>query len=373
MPEISPPAIPVEPALARLVVDLDALAGNYRLLRSLAPASAVAAVVKANAYGLGVAAVARALAAEGCDTYFVATADEALELRGILPGACIYTLGGVPDGAAAALAAAAIRPVLNSVEEARRWGAGAARLPCGLQLDSGLTRAGFDATELDALLGDAGLVACLRIVLLLTHYASADDPGLAQNQLQRTEFERLRARLPGVPCSCANSAGVLLGQDFHGDMVRPGIALYGGRPRATGLNPVREVARLEARVLQVRTLRVASEVGYGATARVPAGTRIAIVGIGYADGYPRALSGGVGYVLVAGQRVPVLGRVSMDLLTIDVTALERGPATGDYVTLFGGALPLEELAAAAGTLGYEILTGIGARVRRVYTGALATA
>ena len=286
--QVPPPRHPAsEPALARLVVDLNSLVANYRSLRRLAPRASVAAVVKANAYGLGVPAVAGALAGAGCDTYFVATLDEALELRGLLPTACIYSLGGVPGDAARAFAAARVRPVLNSLDDARAWAADGQGLPAALQLDSGLTRAGFDEGELAALRADAPLMARLGLSLLLTHYACADEPSVARNEIQRCEFERLRAGLPPLPTSCGNSAGVFLGSAFHGDVVRPGIALYGGRPAAAGANPMREVARLEARVLQVRVLAHAARVGYGATVAVPAGARIAIVGIGhfYRRGY----------------------------------------------------------------------------------------
>ena len=369
MQDFEPQPASSEPAPARLVVDLDALAANYRALRRLAPEANVAAVVKANAYGLGVHAVAPVLAGEGCDKYFVATVGEALELRGVLPGACIYTLGGVPAGSADALASAAIRPVLNTGDDVRHWLAAAPGRPCALQIDTGLTRCGFGGGELAALCAMPGLVARLGLSLLLTHYACADEPGSPHNEQQRIEFERLRSMLPALPTSLANSAALWLGRAYAGDVVRPGIALYGGRPAAAGANPMREVVRFEARVVQVRELDAPADVGYGATAHVPAGTRVAIVAAGYADGYPRALSGGVGHVLVGGALAPVLGRVSMDLVTVDVTALGRGtPSVGDYVTLFGGGLPLEDVADAAGTLGYELLTGLGSRVRRVYVG-----
>ena len=369
MPHIPPQPSGTVPALARLIVDLDALGANYRELRRHAPQSLVAAVVKANAYGLGMPAVARTLADAGCDTYFVATVDEALELRALLPTVCIYTLGGVPGDSAAVLAAARVRPVLNSLEEARRWAVAGGGEPSALQLDSGLTRAGFDAAELDRLCADPALPARLGVRLLVTHYGCADEPARPQNEQQRLQMLRLRARLPGLPVSMANSAGILLGPAYHGDVVRPGLALYGVRPSTLAPEPMREVARLEALVLQVRELAAPAEVGYGATVSVPAGTRIAILGAGYADGYPRSLGNGVGQVQCEGGAAPVLGRVSMDLITVDLTAVPGGgPVVGDYVTLFGGGQPLERVALAAGTIGYEILTGIGSRVVRQYRG-----
>lgn len=374
MPPTLTPAPPGDPeavpALARLVVDLDALAANYRTLRALAPAAEVAAVVKANAYGLGVGPVALALAGAGCTTFFVATVQEALQLRALHDTAAIYTLGGVPGRSAAVLAAARVRPVLNCLEDAQAWARDAAGAPCALQLDSGLTRSGFDEPMLAHLLAQDGLYAQLGVALLVTHYASADEPDSAHNAAQRAVFERMRGRLPPLPTSCANSAGVLLGPPYCGDIVRPGIALYGGQPVAHGANPMQAVVRLEARVLQTRELAAAAWVGYGASARAGAGARLAILGIGYADGYPRALGNGAGCALIAGVQAPVIGRVSMDLTTLDVSQVPADALrVGGYVTLIGPGLPLERVAAAAGTLGYEILTGLGARVERTYVRA----
>lgn len=357
------------PALGRLVVDLDALRANYRTLTALAPGASVAAVVKANAYGLGAAEVARALDAIGCGTFFVATVDEALELRAVLPRPAIYTLGGVPGESARLLAQADVRPVLNTLADAQAWALAGGGKPAALQVDTGMTRAGFSAPELHELLAHTELVAALDIVLLLTHLACADEPQRGENERQLLEMERLRAAFPAVATSIANSAGTLLGARFHGDIVRPGIALYGGRASATGPNPMREVVTFEARVLQRRVLEERRSVGYGATVSVPAGTAVAVLGVGYADGYPRTLGNGRGQAAFDGKLAPVLGRVSMDLTVIDVTSFAPGqPAVGDYVTLIGGAVPLEEVASAAGTLGYELLTGIGNRVRREYRG-----
>ena len=358
------------PVLARLIVDLDALRANYLSLCERVTGRTVAAVVKANAYGLGVQEVAPALAAAGCGTFFVATVDEALELRALLPGVVIYTLGGAPDAdAAAALAAAGVRPVLNSLAEAEAWAAQAPGQAAALQLDSGLTRAGFDEREAAALLARPALVGRLGLSLLLTHFACADEPGNPANERQRQAMEGLRRGFGDLPTSIANSAGILLGPEFCGDVVRPGIALYGGRPLAAGANPMREVVRLEARVLQRRVLEAPQAVGYGATVIAPAGTVIAVIAVGYADGWPRALGGGVGHALVGAVRVPVLGRVSMDLTVLDVTQAAAGrPEVGEYVTLIGPGLALEEVAEAAGTIGYEILTGLGRRVRRQYLG-----
>jgi alanine racemase len=358
------------PVLARLIVDLDALRANYQSLCRRVGGRAVAAVVKANAYGLGVQEVASALAAVGCRTFFVATVDEALELRSLLPRVVIYTLGGVPGaGAAEALTAADVRPVLNSLGEAEAWAAVAPDRPAALQLDTGLTRSGFDEREAAELLARPQLVAKLGLVLLLTHFACADEPGHPANERQRRVMDRLRQGFGDLPTSIANSAGTLLGPDFCGDIVRPGIALYGGQPLADGPYTTRPVVRLEARVLQRRVLDAPQTVGYGATVVAPAGTAIAVIAIGYADGWPRSLGNGAGRILVGDKAVPVLGRVSMDLTVVDVTGAAPGqPAVGEYVTLIGPGLALEDVAAAAGTIGYEILTGLGRRVRREYLG-----
>lgn len=317
--------------------------------------------------------MAPALWSAGCRTFFVATVEEALDLRGLLPAATVYTLGGAPGAAAPVLAAGRIRPVLNDLGDARRWASDGAGQPAALQIDSGLTRAGFDAGELAALVAEPAVLDRLNLCLLLTHYACADEPERPENERQRRAFEALAGRWPALPRSAANSAALGLGPGYGGDVVRPGIALYGVAPGAAFAVPLAPVARLEARVMQVRTLSADAGVGYGATVRVRAGARLALLGLGYADGYPRCLGGGVGVVLAGGRRVPVLGRVSMDLTTVDVSALgDDAPRVGDYLTLFGGGLPLADVAAAAGTLPYEILTGLGARVRRVYVGAAAT-
>ncbi len=355
------------PALTRVVVDLGALARNYRKLVQSAAPTAVGAVVKADAYGLGMPAVAGALASVGCREFFVASLDEALQLRALLPEVIIYNLGGVQAAAVPLLVAARIHPVINSFSEAQMWAQGAAAMPSALQIDSGLTRAGFAEHELVHLLRESGLWGAINPVLLLHHYACADEPTSLHNDKQRRAFERLRALLPGLRTSAANSAGLTLDQSYWGDLARPGIALLAGTsPGALALNAV---AHWQAQILQVRQSQTPVDVGYGATVHCPAGTRIALIAVGYADGYPRCLSNGQGWVCYHEHKLPVLGRVSMDLLTIDISALPVGSVqVGDYVTLFGPGLAVQDLAAAAGTLGYEILTGLGRRVRREYVG-----
>jgi alanine racemase len=352
---------------AELHIDLDALVANYRALCKLAHPARVSAVVKANAYGLGIGPVAAALARAGCETFFVSSLAEGLELRALQPHVQVLLLEGA-GGAIDACRAARLVPVLNTVAEMREWVVQAGGEPAVVQLDTGMNRAGLDAADVAELASDTALLARLRLDLLMTHLACADEPGHPLNRQQVDRFRTLRALLPPAPTSIGNSAGTWLGPDFRGDLVRPGLALYGGRPLASGPNPMRPVVRLCARVLQLRTLGEAASVGYGASAHLVPSARIATVGAGYADGYPRAL-GNRGYAVVGGVRVPVVGRVSMDLTTLDVSALAPGAlAVGDRVDLLGGGVPLEDAAELAGTVAYELLTRLSTRLVRRYQG-----
>jgi alanine racemase len=354
-------------APAVLYVDLDALAANYRTVCAQAAPARVAAVLKANAYGLGAVRVAQRLAREGCTEIFVSSLSEAFELRALLPSATVYVLEGA-CGAAATCREAGLVPVLNTLEEVREWvreGSGAA---AALQVDTGMTRAGLDPEEVDLLVARGDLMN-FRPALLITHLACADQPGHSLNHEQVRRFASVRRHFPGVPTSIGNSAGIWLGKEFRGDVVRPGIALYGGRPQPSGESPVQPVVRLTARVLQIRMIRAPTSVGYGATAWLPAGAIVATIGVGYADGVPRAL-GNRGVAYLNGMRVPIIGRVSMDLMTLDVTALGRaGCAVGDEAEIIGPHVSLEEVAEAAGTVGYEILTQLSSRLSRHYLGA----
>lgn len=350
-----------------LRVDLDALVRNYRLLRATAAPAECGAVVKANAYGLGVEAVARRLLAEGCREFFVATAAEGVELRRTVRQARIFVFEGVCDGAAATLAAADLVPVLNSLEQIGRWRDSGR--PAALHVDTGMARLGLSATEVAALAERPERLRGIRIDLVMTHLACADEPAHDLNSEQLERFERMRARLPAAPASIGNSAGIFLGAEYRGDLVRPGIALYGGNPFVDRANPVEPVAALQARVIQLRDIDVAQTVGYGATHDAHPPASLAVVGVGYADGYPRCL-GGRAFASVGGVRVPVVGRVSMDTLCLDVTKLPDGAIeTGQRIELFGTDISVDELAEQSGTISYEILTGLGARLRREYVGA----
>ncbi|MBI4183262.1 MAG: alanine racemase [Proteobacteria bacterium] len=362
-----------ERAGAVLTVDLGAVAANYRLLRARAAPAASAGVVKADAYGLGVGRVAPALFAEGCRFFFVAHPEEGIGLRAILPAeAEIAVLNGPPPGTEAEFPAHRLIPVLNSLAQVEAY-AGLARrrgeaLPACLHVDTGMSRLGLDHAELKALVAEPSRLSGLALRYLMTHYACADEPGHPLNATQLAEFRAARARLGDSPTCLANSAGIFLGADYRGDMVRPGIALYGGAPTMGQANPMAAVVRLEGRIIQLRTIDAPRSVGYGATHKVTGRTRIATVAVGYADGYLRQLSNrATGYV--GDVPVPLVGRVSMDLTTFDVSALDPDRVRpGAAIELIGPHNPVDAVAAAAGTISYEILTSLGRRYFRDYVG-----
>ena len=351
------------PRSATLRIDLDALASNYRLLRERAAPAECAAVVKADAYGLGVERVVRRLLHEGCRRFFVATAAEAHEVRALTRDVEICVFEGALASTVGALVALNVRPVLNSLEQIERWrGRGRALL----HLDTAMNRLGLSAGDVGALAVRKDVLADMEFTLVMTHLACADEPRHPLNAEQLARFDHLRRQLPAARTSIGNSAGALLGAAYCGDVVRPGIALYGGNPFSDRPNPMHAVVTLTAPILQVREIAEPQPVGYGATYVASPPARIAVVGIGYADGYPRNL-GNAGTAAVAGRRVPVVGRVSMDLISIDVAAVPRDDVrVGNPVELIGPTVCVDEVAAAAGTISYEILTGMGRRLVRDY-------
>lgn len=342
------------PAPATLTVDLNALAANFHTLEAVGGAP-VHPVVKADGYGLGAEACARRLMAEGARTFFVARTSEGERLRTALGGEpTIYVLDGCLSGRAARLHAANLRPVLNTGAQLAEWraaGGGA----CGLQIDTGMNRLGFRPE--DAPTPFEGLD------LVLSHLACADDPAEPMNARQRDVFAAAVARYPGVVRSFANSSGTFLGPDYAFDAVRPGICLYGGGPEGQPDKRIRAVATLAAEVLQVRDVPAGESVGYSRGFLAARPTRIATCASGYADGLLRSYSPD-GRVFVAGEMRPIVGRVSMDVCAVDVTGLDV--AVGDTVELFGANRMLDDAAGAAGTIAYELLTSITARVPRVY-------
>jgi len=349
------------PATVR--IDLDALARNYRMLRERAKPGECSAVVKADAYGLGVERVARRLLREGCRRFFVATLAEAQELRALAPDAEICVFEGALPSTANALAKIEARPVLSTLEQIERWSNRGRAL---LHLDTGMNRLGLRAGDVAALAKRRELLDARTLDFVMTHLACADEPEHPMNAEQLARFEHMRALFPRARTSIGNSAGTLIDAAHRGDLARPGIALYGGNPFSDRPNPMEAVVTLTAPILQLHDVGEPEPVGYGATYVAAPPARIAIVGIGYADGYPRNL-GNRGTAAVAGQRVPVVGRVSMDLISLDVTAIPRdGVEVGAAVELIGPVVGVDEVAAAADTISYEILTGLGRRLAREY-------
>ncbi|MGH7041082.1 MAG: alanine racemase [Acetobacteraceae bacterium] len=371
---------------AVLEVDLAAIVANWRALAVRHPSGPVAGVVKADAYGLGAAAAAPALRAAGCRHFFVATLDEALALRPLLPGTMLAVFGGLLPGTAAEYLAHDVIPVLNALAEIDAW-AGVARrvgrkLPALLHVDTGMARLGLDAAERAALRDDPARLGGIDLRYVMTHLVSAECPDDPLNTAQARRFAAACAALPVAPRSLANSSGIFLGPAFGSDLARPGAALYGINPTPGKPNPMRPVVRLRARVVALRAIGPGDTVGYNARFTAACPTRIATAAIGYADGWRRSLSNR-GAAVFDGARVPLVGRVSMDLTTFDATD-HPGLVPGAWLDLIGPGpgghdpagdgiadddITVDDVAAAAGTNGYEVLTALGARVQRVYAPA----
>lgn len=368
---MSVPATDSSPSTVRdrpvLSVSLSAIGANWLSLRERAPRAETAAVVKADAYGLGADPVARKVRALGCETFFVATMDEGRGLRATLgAGQRIFVLNGLPPGAAATFVAHALIPVLNSLDEVREWTQQFPSRPAALHIDTGMSRAGLSPMELGDLLADKALLGRLDLALIVSHLACADEPDHPKNAEQLSRFRAALARLPAAPASLSGSGGILLGPDYHFDLTRPGIALYGGNPRISGPNPMRPAMTLTADVLGVRVVAAGDTAGYGATFAASRETRLAVCNIGYSDGILRAL-GNTGLAYIGDVPCPYAGRVSMDLLTIDVSAVPAGGVVrGTEVEIIGPHATLEDMAARAGTANYEILTSLGHRFTRLY-------
>ena len=353
---------------SRLTVNLGAIVANWQDLRRRHASGDVAAVVKADAYGLGARSVAPALHAAGCRHFFVAHLSEALAIRPLLPNALLGVLNGLAPGQAEIFAAQNITAVLGSLPEIDRWVAEARRLgrrlPALLHVDTGMNRLGLDETELAQLATDPTNLAELDLLYLMTHLVSsevADDP---INQRQRAEFAAACAALPPMKRSLANSSGIFLGPDFASDLARPGAALYGINPTPDQPNPMRQTVRLDIEVLQVREIAAGDSVGYNAAWRASRPSRIATCPLGYADGWPRAMAA-CSHAIFDGRAVPLVGRVSMDLTTYDVTDF---PAImpGSWLNVIGPARTPDDIARDAGTNGYEVLTSLWSRYARTY-------
>lgn len=353
---------------ATLTIDWGALAANYRLLCDQVAPARVAGVVKADGYGLGSVHVARVLIGQGCRHLFVALLCEAEPLLGL--GVPVYVLNGLLPGQEEDCAGMGAIPVINSLDQAHRWADQARRmgrrLPAILQVDTGMSRMGMEQGEMEAFLADPSLGENIDLRYLISHLACADEPDHPANAEQATRFRAIADRFPGLPRALDNSGGAFLARG-HFDLVRAGIALYGGAPKA-GANPMRAVVALTSAIAQLRTVPVGAGVGYGMTFHAARRTRIATVPVGYADGWPRALSNR-GAAWIAGHRAPLIGRVSMDSITLDVTDVpEECLYPGAPVELIGSHQTIDDVAADAGTISYEILTQLSRRYARVHIG-----
>src|SRR5689334_1166732 len=359
-----------------LTIDLDAIVANWRKLEKTAVPAECAGVVKADAYGCGAAEVSKALASAGCKTFFVATLDEARVVRAALPQAAIYVLDGFFQNTGDAYAKIDCRPVIGDLNELAEWDVFCRRSGwnggAAIHIDTGMNRLGLTVAEAHAIIprinaGDHG------ITLVMSHLASAELLNNPHNAKQLAAFREIASEFSGVPAALANSSGIFLGAQFQFDLVRPGAALYGINPTPEADNPMQPVVELKARIVQIRNIERGETVGYGGTWSARRPTRLAIVSAGYADGYFRAASASDGTrgaeVIVAGKRCPIAGRVSMDLMAVDVTDLDKSAARrGHMVTLIGEGITVDELAHHFGTIGYEVLTSLGRRFARVYKG-----
>jgi alanine racemase len=378
------PAAPVLPAAAGpdeaggiLTIDLAAIEANWKKLAGMTIPVECAAVVKGDAYGCGLDPVARKLAKAGCRTFFVADVAEGRRVRAIAPDATIYVLNGLMPGSAQTFANDNLRPVINSTTELAEWDAFVATKKwnggAALHVDTGMNRLGISIDE--------AIAIATRIQsenhgfsLLMSHLACAETPDHPLNDKQVRLFREIRIMYRGVPSSLANSSGIFLGGTLYCDLVRPGVALYGANPVPGKPNPMRPVVELKGRIIQVRNVAKGDTVGYGATFSAARPSRMAVIAVGYADGFLRSAAASKGKsacdVLIAGRRCPVAGRVSMDLIAVDVTDLPEGTARrGDFATLIGEGMSVDDLAAGMGTIGYEILTNLGRRYHRIYKGA----
>ncbi len=378
---------PIESAAAaraggRLTIDLAALKSNYRrLCEEIGPGVACAAAVKADGYGLGIGRVGPALADAGVRRFFVAHFDEALRLKSALAArtpsdvtaACeTFVLNGLIAAPSADYLGEDVRPVLNSLGEVDEWhrasGAVGQTLPAALHVDTGMCRLGLPDNEFRALMSSKDRLRGIDLRLIMSHLACADTPDHPLNRQQLAAFKEVSVAFPDTPASFANSSGIFLGPDYHFDIARPGVALYGINPLPGQVNPMRQVVRLQGKILQSREIDAPQSVGYGAAYQAAGPMRIATVAVGYADGYLRALSD-KGHAWIGDRRVDVVGRVSMDLLALDVTAIPEDAAhPGTLVDLFDPETGADSLAAEAGTIGYEILTSLGQRYHREYLG-----
>lgn len=365
------PALDVAGSTGTLRISLSALKRNYSKLRTIPAHGRIGAVVKANAYGLGAEEVSKALHQEGCRDFFVAQFSEAISLRSALASnAQIFVLNGILPGAERLCAEAGIIPVINSIEQFKNWSLVAKhlgrKLPAVVQFDTGMSRLGIPASQHGRIASMLEEEGNLDVLFIMSHLASADDPASEQNADQLAAMLAISETFRGIDTSFANSGGIFLGQAYHGALARSGLALYGGAPSAKGVGDMERVVSLEVAVVQTRTVPAGTRVGYSAAHVTSRPLRLATIAAGYADGLPRSLSDR-GAAYFQGSRLPIVGRVSMDSVTLDVTTLPEGTLQlGSQVEILGPHQSLEDLATDAGTISYEILTSLGERYHREY-------
>ena len=345
-------------------IDLSAVRHNYRLIQDkIGKNRHILAVVKADAYGLGMDKIAKALSQAGCTRFVVAFPQEGVLLRKILKNAQIHVLSGAWEGLENLFLLQNLIPVINDENSLRRWRALGKGAPCALHMDTGMARTGFEGPDFENLIP---LMKDLNVVCLMSHYANSEDANHPFNDLQRGRFETLHALLPHIPTCLANSCALSLEESFWGDFVRPGLSLYGLSPEGAQSQELKPAVRVSARILQIRDLQEGQSVGYGSTWSAAQPTRLATLAMGYADGLLRALSN-QGYAWIGGTQVPFVGRVSMDFATLDVSNVPPHEArVGSFVDLFYDAKSLHHLALQAHTTPHEFLVGLSNRCARVY-------
>jgi len=354
-----------------LTINLEKLAANYRLFQSKVGTHCdVAGIIKANAYGLGLKQVSGQLKKLNCPLFFVATLDEALELRGYDPDTPIAVLGGLMSNAESTYIEHNITPILNTPIDIKNWNDYAAqhnkKLDAILHCDTAMNRLGLSTEETKDFVQNRDLFNNIDITMVMSHFACADDFNHPLTTQQADDFETLAKNFPNAKKSLANSSGLFRNPQYHYDMVRPGYSLYGGNPTPETSNPMHSVVTLQSRILQIRECKKDQSIGYGATHQFNTDTRTATLALGYADGFLRS-SSAKAIVYYEGQPCPVLGRVSMDLVSIDISHIKgKQPRQGEAIEILGKYQSIDDLADTAGTIGYEILTSLGKRYKRHY-------
>lgn len=348
-------------ASALLSINLQALQENYRFLQSKSSAD-VAGVIKANGYGIGAVPAMQALQEAGCKSFFVATLLEGLELRKQSADAKIFILNGLFTGAEASYVAYRLIPVLGSLEEMSRWAVLGDKKPCALQFDTGMNRRGIRAEDVS---GAVHKARELNVALVMSHFISSEEPDNPLNIKQFEKFSAIAKQFPNTPKSLCNSSGVFLSPDYHFDMLRPGICLYGANPTPHEPNPMKAVVDLKTRILQTHTAKAGESAGYNATYSFTKDTPVVTVSLGYADGFLRSGSNKA-KLYYEGQACPIVGRISMDLSVIDVSACPSPPKIGGWMEVLGPHQSVDAMAADMGTISYEVLTGFGHRYTRIY-------